>query len=831
MADVTVALSNPLASTTLTSFDFEAGLLCDILGELESVSEHFGQGASALGRLSRSFSDYAARLSSIERSGRAPSALGALGKVVNALEGSASSLSEQVAALCVPLKQYLGPLATAQPLHNRTRTMTVGRVRPAAAKFEPPNKPLPVPPPPRRPLPLPVQSPADSPPEPQPLGPPEGPVGALSTAEEFAECPENAGESCADAEDSRALSESSCAPPSEASRRRVPSEECSPLPPAPLPPPQPSTPAPALPASPASSPRVMIGAARVAGSVSSGALMGGGARAATAPESAPARHSRFFSESSAVAAQVLPRDHIVSVAQRAQECFSTFLATVADTSRMLEGPPMLKAGITELLELERSQLAKLTSLIVLYARARQKDKLMVFEGEEEMRLVFGPLEEAMELHMSTMRSITGVETLAPIVETYLRQLGPLGSVYVDMMSTGFQACAVASGPKKKQFFKAHTKEDFATLRLSPLNYVRSLEKQLWKIQRSVLGSDPAYAVLQEAMKPVRELIERVEDAKSLSESQVYLIDLQNTISGLEDVVVEGRKYLGVVELAYAYADGIDGSMGIIMKHKLYLFSDMLVLTSISEGVESLAAKGRLLSLMISEVGRNDLCVWWSKGRSDDKVRVGFDTEERRDRWALKIRDAITKAYSLQVFGVGVDDLIQREKDRAVPRVLSDAVDYLMQNGLATEGLFRVSIPASQLRKLQTNIDSGRQAKYTCPNEAADVIRAWLRALPVPLLEAGSIDWAAAGAAIVSGERTAMDTKDLVAQLPEGRRRVAACLFRLFQAVDRGSEANRMTAKNLAVVFAPSVLKVTEVPTLKHFAVVEALIQYADVLFE
>ena len=179
--------------------------------------------------------------------------------------------------------------------------------------------------------------------------------------------------------------------------------------------------------------------------------------------------------------------------------------------------------------------------------------------------------------------------------------------------------------------------------------------------------------------------------------------------------------------------------------------------------------------------------------------------------------------SLGVFGVPLSVLMEREEERAadsdtfdghhplVPHVVRACEERLSTPAaLATEGIFRISIPKPQLEQLRTAIDREEYDAITThsnPHAAACVLKDFLRSLPHPLIadelydECVTIGMERGG--VVCDERTAMRVWSRVG---EYERRVLTVLGAIGERVVSEESVNRMGVDNLAIVFAPCLLR-------------------------
>jgi hypothetical protein len=175
---------------------------------------------------------------------------------------------------------------------------------------------------------------------------------------------------------------------------------------------------------------------------------------------------------------------------------------------------------------------------------------------------------------------------------------------------------------------------------------------------------------------------------------------------------------------------------------------------------------------------------------------------------------------------------QQERGRDIPSFVRDALDVLSEPAaIATEGLFRLSGSAIEVGRIQAALDAGEIVRLKELHVTASLLKLWLRQLPTPLLlhslRQEWLDAAEAG----SPEKL----KALVAKLPKNHRFVLTALCKTLSAVSANASKNMMTPHNLAIVFAPTLLRSTTeteslVGTNRATDAVEALIEHYDTIF-
>ncbi|OWA55510.1 putative Rho GTPase-activating protein 8, partial [Hypsibius exemplaris] len=89
----------------------------------------------------------------------------------------------------------------------------------------------------------------------------------------------------------------------------------------------------------------------------------------------------------------------------------------------------------------------------------------------------------------------------------------------------------------------------------------------------------------------------------------------------------------------------------------------------------------------------------------------------------------------QEFGVSLEH-IRDNKGRVVPPVVKQVVEFIRNNGMTTEHIFRRSANVLTVKEIQSQINHGSLvdlASYSDVHLAAVLLKAFLRELPEPLL--------------------------------------------------------------------------------------------------
>lgn len=160
----------------------------------------------------------------------------------------------------------------------------------------------------------------------------------------------------------------------------------------------------------------------------------------------------------------------------------------------------------------------------------------------------------------------------------------------------------------------------------------------------------------------------------------------------------------------------------------------------------------------------------------------------------------------RIFGVPLLDVLVKENE-ATPRIITHSIEYLEENGMDQEGLFRLSGGKAEIESMRTSIDRGGDVNFAHVYDSHSVsglVKMFLRDLPEPLLT-----YEAYPSFIAVPKRPAetqiSDLHNIVSQLPAENLCSIIPLFRFLHNVTLRKEENKMTPSNIATVLAPNVL--------------------------
>lgn len=164
---------------------------------------------------------------------------------------------------------------------------------------------------------------------------------------------------------------------------------------------------------------------------------------------------------------------------------------------------------------------------------------------------------------------------------------------------------------------------------------------------------------------------------------------------------------------------------------------------------------------------------------------------------------------VKIFEVKAAELGAERVTLALPKQIIDVCEYIRFTGLKNEGLFRVSGESASIKEMKEKLDRGEELELTReqlnPHDLTGLFKLYWRSLPEPLFPFSAYDELL----------HAVDEKDwtlvsqLVDQFPEPNRTIVDYLVSFLGEVAIHGDSNRMTPMNLAVVFAPNLMRMKE----------------------
>ncbi|KAH0538784.1 hypothetical protein FGG08_004616 [Glutinoglossum americanum] len=162
-----------------------------------------------------------------------------------------------------------------------------------------------------------------------------------------------------------------------------------------------------------------------------------------------------------------------------------------------------------------------------------------------------------------------------------------------------------------------------------------------------------------------------------------------------------------------------------------------------------------------------------------------------------------------LFGSALEQRVDYER-RQIPSVVTRCIEEVELRGMDLEGIYRKVGGNSQVKAIQEGFEKSDDYDISDPgidiSAVTSALKQYFRKLPTPLLTFDVYDKILESNSFSDDEKRAMFLRATVAQLPPSHRNCLEFLvFHLARVAQREKE-NLMSPKNLAVVFAPTLMR-------------------------
>ncbi|XP_057604482.1 rho GTPase-activating protein 20 isoform X2 [Hippopotamus amphibius kiboko] len=158
----------------------------------------------------------------------------------------------------------------------------------------------------------------------------------------------------------------------------------------------------------------------------------------------------------------------------------------------------------------------------------------------------------------------------------------------------------------------------------------------------------------------------------------------------------------------------------------------------------------------------------------------------------------------QLFGVSLPNICENDN---LPKAVLDMLFFLNQKGPLTKGIFRQSANVKSCRELKEKLNSGAEVQLDCESifVIASVLKDFLRNIPGSIFSSDLYDHWVCIMDQGNDEEKINAVQRLLDQLPRANVILLRYLFGVLHNIEQHSPSNQMTAFNLAVCIAPSIL--------------------------
>jgi len=173
-----------------------------------------------------------------------------------------------------------------------------------------------------------------------------------------------------------------------------------------------------------------------------------------------------------------------------------------------------------------------------------------------------------------------------------------------------------------------------------------------------------------------------------------------------------------------------------------------------------------------------------------------------------------KSFKGEIFGVSLTEVMNHpmNQDQTIPLIVLNCMRFLLRNATEVEGIFRLSGRAQRIEELKHAYDRGEAVDFSSEADVhvtAGLLKLYFRELPDPLCTFTLYhEWIASNDPL-DLEATKARMKELLKKLPPTNYLTLSSLMALLAMIAESSHITKMTAPNLAICWAPNILKPKE----------------------
>uniref|UniRef100_A0A8B9LI60 Rho GTPase activating protein 22 n=1 Tax=Astyanax mexicanus TaxID=7994 RepID=A0A8B9LI60_ASTMX len=190
-----------------------------------------------------------------------------------------------------------------------------------------------------------------------------------------------------------------------------------------------------------------------------------------------------------------------------------------------------------------------------------------------------------------------------------------------------------------------------------------------------------------------------------------------------------------------------------------------------------------------------------------------NSQNDMEDWVKAIRRVIWAPFGGGIFGQHLEDTVQYERKfgpRLAPLLVEQCVDFIREQGLKEEGLFRMPGQANLVKELQDAFDCGDKPLFdsnTDVHTVASLLKLYLRELPEPVIPFNKYeDFLTCAQLLLKDEEGLSELAQQVKTLPQANYNLLKYICKFLDEVQSHSSENKMSVQNLATVFGPNILR-------------------------
>lgn len=168
----------------------------------------------------------------------------------------------------------------------------------------------------------------------------------------------------------------------------------------------------------------------------------------------------------------------------------------------------------------------------------------------------------------------------------------------------------------------------------------------------------------------------------------------------------------------------------------------------------------------------------------------------------------TRQRVKRVYGVDLTTVVKMYGTK-IPLIVKECIEEIEKRGVDLDGIYRVPGKAAEILQIKKMFDEEMHGDFTNFEDLhaiAGALKLYFRELPIPLITFDNYDLALIAARCSTIEETMETVKVILSRLPLAHYNSLRVLIKHLHKVQEHKLKNRMDSKNLAVIFAPSIMR-------------------------
>ncbi|XP_066985968.1 ralA-binding protein 1-like isoform X3 [Macrobrachium rosenbergii] len=197
-----------------------------------------------------------------------------------------------------------------------------------------------------------------------------------------------------------------------------------------------------------------------------------------------------------------------------------------------------------------------------------------------------------------------------------------------------------------------------------------------------------------------------------------------------------------------------------------------------------------------------------KEREKEERRREKEEKKRLKKDKKKKSEDVYDEEELPVFGVPLCTAVERSPSHdgvQLPSIVRECIDYIEENGLLCEGIYRLSGVKSKVQQLRRQYNSGEPVRLADqePHVVASLLKQYLRELPEPVLTVDMMPHFEDVAMIPNPGERAEAMRQLIDRLPTANRLLVQYMFKHMGHIIAREHDTKMTYQNVSIVLSPT----------------------------